>query len=69
MVEHSPNGRVYVLSPDLLAGHSWLYRLDKEDSIPSGTEVCIGIPIDDMQFTLSMILAAGSSDIRAQYRA
>lgn len=39
VVEHSPNGRVYVLSPDLLAGHSWLYRLDKEDSIPSGTEL------------------------------
>lgn len=39
VVEHSPNGRVYVLSPDLSAGHSWLYRLDKEDGIPNGTEL------------------------------
>lgn len=68
MVEASADGTVYVLSPDLLAGHSWLYRLDKDDSISNGTEVCIGIPFDDVQFTLSMI-AAGSSDIRAQYRA
>ncbi|KAJ7585911.1 hypothetical protein C8J56DRAFT_1052268 [Mycena floridula] len=38
VVEDSPNGRVYVLSPDLLAGHSWLYSLERED-IPSGTEL------------------------------
>ncbi|KAJ7586012.1 hypothetical protein C8J56DRAFT_940091 [Mycena floridula] len=38
VAEDSPNGCVYVLSPDLLAGHSWLYCLDKED-IPSGTEL------------------------------
>jgi hypothetical protein len=39
MVEPSPNGRVYVLSPDLSAGHSWLYHLDKEDGIPNGIEL------------------------------
>jgi hypothetical protein len=38
VVEHSANGRVYVLSPDLLAGQSCSYRLDKE-GIPNGTEL------------------------------
>ncbi|KIK55808.1 hypothetical protein GYMLUDRAFT_248402 [Collybiopsis luxurians FD-317 M1] len=37
VVENNPNGRAFVLNPDLLAGHSWLYQLEREP-IANGTE-------------------------------